>query len=83
MFEKENLKNPNFFAIACAVAIVAFLYFNENFLMTKEDKENRDLQSWGKVIVVIFLIIRFVLPYYDLRFTGNMSEQIGTGPAEF
>lgn len=83
MFEKENLKNPNFFAIACAVGIVIFLYINENYLITKEERENRDLQSWGKVIVVIFLIIRFGLPYYDLRFTGNMCEQIGTGPAEF
>ena len=83
MFEKENLKNPNFFAIACAVGIVIFLYINENYLITKEEKEQKDMQTWGKIIVVIFLIIRFVLPYYDLRFTGNMGEQIGTGPAEF
>lgn len=83
MFDKEQLKNPNFFAIACAVGIVIFLYVNENFLMTKEDREKRDIQSWGKVLVVIFLIIRFILPYYDLRFTGGMSEQIGTGPADF
>lgn len=83
MFNPEHLKDPNLFSLAIGVITVLFLYINENFLTTKEDRENRDLKSWGKIIVVIFIIVRFLLPYYNAKFTGGMSEEIGTGPADF
>ena len=59
MFKNKIKKKSKFFAIACAVAIVIFLYVNEKYLITKEDKDDRDLKYWGKLIIVIFLIIRF------------------------